>query len=1036
MAKRYDIETMAISAPKGTPEVISLPTSGPVVIPGGGLLSEAVYARLDGDLLIELADGTRLVVEGYFDAATPPPIATEAGAHIGADVVGALAGVDAMTAQQPGPVAAPIGRVETVEGDAMIVRADGARLDAEVGTLIARGDRIETGDDGSAGFLFADEGTFAVGEHARAIFDDLVFDPDTATAHATFVVQEGPFSFAGGGISAIDGAFVIKTPAASLDIDGASGAGRVEADGATSVTYLRADDAADGVIKVYNPGGTQLLDQSYEALTVEDFFQAPSNVFRLSPRDAAEHFGTALSALPDAHAVMPSTLLTVERAQPAPSPFDEDASDVAVEPGDLSDEIQVDRDTAFEIAARKAAIARSARDAADEALSDAAAAEKAAREQALEAETRADESADTVEDLRAQALKILEQSDQRDKAFEDAVRQADSATAQEESAARGVAEIDLAEAQIAERLAAAEEAVRQALAAAEQARAEALEILAEAQQKEEAFAAAQQAAQEAKADEDAQALAVAEADAAEEAAAAALRAAEAVAEASARDAFAAERVAQEASTAAEVVEIVVARELAAIDPDLLKPPSPDDPSSARGNWITQVRASMDVASAALTQGEDAARAAYRDALREGSSIEEALERAIVAAEAYGGAAGADRVLAGGPDGLIDENDATDGPILIAGGDGGFSGGSGDAGAIGSDVLIGSGGADGLAGGAGFGSGGIDGVFGFGFSFTPIVLRSNTSNFDNDDRDDSVSLTATVTSSQADQQIGTSLADFLVGGNTATTMGGREGNDFLYGDTPTNYLSGTHNAGNALLNPTFAAGDADTMSGGAGDDMLWGGAGNDTLYGDVPTDTSAFSFSLGATTAGNDTLHGGDGDDFLDGGDGNDQLEGDAGDDNIFGYAGDDVLLGGAGVDTLSGGTGADQFEFSGGAGADALAYATSLGTDIISDYNASENDLFMLSDAGFSLGNTGTLIDGTNYFEADTTTINAGAQNLSGGTANAGIVIIGAATGGTGTEVWYTDDASAMSTSNSYQIADVTGADRATIEAGDFNLKT
>tara|TARA_R110000787_G_scaffold63679_11_gene144275 strand:- start:381948 stop:385070 length:3123 start_codon:yes stop_codon:yes gene_type:complete len=1040
MAKRYDIETTALSAPRGTPEVISLPISGPVVIPGGGLLSEAVYARLDGDLLIELADGTRLVVEGYFDAATPPALATEAGAHIGADVVGALAGVDAMTAQQPGPVAAPIGRVETVEGEAVIVRADGARLDAEVGTLIARGDRIETGADGSAGFLFADEGTFAVGGHARAIFDDLVFDPDTATAHATFVVQEGPFSFAGGGISALDGAFVIKTPAASLDIDGASGAGRVEADGATSVTYLRADDAADGVIKVYNPGGTQLLDQSYEALTVEDFFQAPSNVFRLGPRDAAEHFGNALSALPDAHAVMPSTLLTVERAQPAPSPFDDDAPDdapeVAVGPVDLSDEIQVDRDTAFEIAARKAAIARSARDAADEALSDAAAAEKAARAQALEAETRADESADTVEDLRAQALKILEQSDQRDKAFEDAVRQADSAAVQEESAARGVAEIDLAEAQVAERLAAAEEAVRQALAAAEQARAEALEILAEAQQKEEAFAAAQQAAQEAKADEDAQALAVAEADAAEEAAAAALRAAEAVAEASARDAIAAERVAQEASTAAEVVETVVARELAAIDPDLLKPPSPDDPSSARGNWITQVRASMDVASAALAQGEDAARAAYRDALREGSSIEEALERAIVAAEAYGGAASADRVLAGGPDGLIDENEVADGPILIAGGDGGFSGGSGDAGAIGSDVLIGSGGEDGLAGGAGFGSGGIDGVFGFGFSFTPIVLRSNKSTLDDDDRDEAVSLTATVTSSQADQKIGTSLADFLVGGNAATTTGGLEGNDFLYGDTPTNYLSGTHNAGNALLNPTFAAGDADTMSGGAGDDILWGGDGDDTLYGDVPADTSAFAFSLGATTAGNDTLHGGDGDDFLDGGGGNDQLEGDAGDDNIFGYAGDDVLLGGAGVDTLSGGTGADQFEFSGGTGADALAHATSLGTDIISDYNASENDLFMLSDADFSLGNAGTLTDGTNYFEADTTTINAGVQNLSGGTANAGIVIIGAATGGTGTEVWYTDDASAMSTSNSYQIADVTGADRATIEAGDFNLKT
>ena len=95
MATRPEIETTRLAPPAGSPEVLSVPPSGPVMVPGGGLLSDAVYARLDGDLLIELADGSRIVVRDYFDAAQPPALITDAGAHIGPDVVRALAGVDA-----------------------------------------------------------------------------------------------------------------------------------------------------------------------------------------------------------------------------------------------------------------------------------------------------------------------------------------------------------------------------------------------------------------------------------------------------------------------------------------------------------------------------------------------------------------------------------------------------------------------------------------------------------------------------------------------------------------------------------------------------------------------------------------------------------------------------------------------------------------------------------------------------------------------------------------------------------------------------
>ena len=62
MATRPEIEQSALAPLPGQPEVLRVPETGPVVVPGGGLLSEAVYARVDADLLIELADGSRLIV--------------------------------------------------------------------------------------------------------------------------------------------------------------------------------------------------------------------------------------------------------------------------------------------------------------------------------------------------------------------------------------------------------------------------------------------------------------------------------------------------------------------------------------------------------------------------------------------------------------------------------------------------------------------------------------------------------------------------------------------------------------------------------------------------------------------------------------------------------------------------------------------------------------------------------------------------------------------------------------------------------------
>jgi len=367
-----------------------------------------------------------------------------------------------------------------------------------------------------------------------------------------------------------------------------------------------------------------------------------------------------------------------------------------------------------------------------------------------------------------------------------------------------------------------------------------------------------------------------------------------------------------------------------------------------------------------------------------------------------------------------------------------------------------------AGLAGLGPGAAvlaDSAFGFGFRFEmppapPLETRSRE--HIEEDRNDPVE---TAEGSRYNNVIGSAAADFLLGTSGSDAIGGKEGNDYLYGETPSNYDPSSHSVSSPLTNPVFSEnGAADILSGGGGDDTLFGGAGADRLHGDVPDTGSAlagdFSFPLGLTAdgadyldggSGADTLWGGGGDDTLIGGEGNDDLHGEdgadrlygsSGSDNIFGYAGDDILQSGEGDDEVTGGDGADEFAFAGGSGADALAHAESLGTDTILDYDAAENDVFSLSDADFGFGTTGNLTAGVDYFEASPITLSITPQDLSSGVTGPAIVIMGANTGSDGVAVYYTDNPSQMTETNSYQLADIVSVNASDIEAADFLLRT
>lgn len=148
--------------------------------------------------------------------------------------------------------------------------------------------------------------------------------------------------------------------------------------------------------------------------------------------------------------------------------------------------------------------------------------------------------------------------------------------------------------------------------------------------------------------------------------------------------------------------------------------------------------------------------------------------------------------------------------------------------------------------------------------------------------------------------------------------------------------GNNLVGNNLSNAMYGLGGDDILHGKKGDDSLYGGLGNDKLYGDEGND-------LLVGGLGKDTLEGGKGNDILIGGDAfinslngsNDIFAPDTADrdDTLRGGDGNDILIGGKGNDLLVGDNGADVFKF----------LSASDGTDTIKDFKMSYGDKIDIS---------------------------------------------------------------------------------------------
>ncbi len=275
-----------------------------LVIPDADSLLKGAFTPLGSDLLIVGADGTRILIKGYFDGA-PPDLATPGGAVLPAALVARLAGPEApgQYAQSAGGIEAePIGRVETAEGEVYASRSDGTVVELAEGDAVYQGDVIETGDGSAVGIVFADETTFSLGEEARMVLDEMVYDPATATGTSAFSVVQGVFVFVSGEIAENNpGEMVVQTPVATIGVRGTRVAGRAAQEGEYNTVTLMPDTetGAAGQITVSNASGSVTLSQAYETTSVASVFQTPSDAVTLTPSQANALFGAVARVMGD-----------------------------------------------------------------------------------------------------------------------------------------------------------------------------------------------------------------------------------------------------------------------------------------------------------------------------------------------------------------------------------------------------------------------------------------------------------------------------------------------------------------------------------------------------------------------------------------------------------------------------------------------------------------------------------------------------------------------------------------------------------------
>lgn len=268
-----------------------------ILVPDHAWLQHADFVRQGGDLLLVGDDGKEILVREYFNQDSPPDLVTSVGGVFDAKLVGSLAGPAAPGefAQAASGATEPIGQIETINGIVEITRVDGTKVSAQKGDDIFQGDVIETGGDASVGIVLADDSVFSLDKDARAVIDEMVYDPGAQTGNVGISLVSGVMSFVSGQIAKTDpDAMVLKTPVATIGIRGTSGT--ISSGETVEVVLVNDADGTTGEITITSPlGDVTVINSPFGAVAVAADGSIRS--FQYSAEDFSSKYGSVIDKL-------------------------------------------------------------------------------------------------------------------------------------------------------------------------------------------------------------------------------------------------------------------------------------------------------------------------------------------------------------------------------------------------------------------------------------------------------------------------------------------------------------------------------------------------------------------------------------------------------------------------------------------------------------------------------------------------------------------------------------------------------------------
>lgn len=148
----------------------------------------------------------------------------------GSSVVGAMVvGVLVLLGTAAGAAPAPsVGVVKVVQG-AVVVTREGQPLPAREGLILAEGDVLQTGADGSIGVVLRDDTRLSLGPESEIRIDRFVFAPAQGNLALAIRIARGVMAYVSGRIAQLSpDAVRIETPVAIVGVRGTRFAAKVE----------------------------------------------------------------------------------------------------------------------------------------------------------------------------------------------------------------------------------------------------------------------------------------------------------------------------------------------------------------------------------------------------------------------------------------------------------------------------------------------------------------------------------------------------------------------------------------------------------------------------------------------------------------------------------------------------------------------------------------------------------------------------------------------------------------------------------------